>query len=247
MKKKVLTSMSSKGYAPVGRNRKSSICENMVFAFVHLRILDVAKAMLLKNQRIQLNEMAFTVLSSSEISPPTAPEVLAMHKFETGDYREAAKHFIAAHFATISDWNSSLAFIVQAILCFEKADEDEPLTDEHILMEKQQTISLLFIGQLDMQSPFMQKYAVDNPDWLAITSAKKANRIGKLTVDSPVELLTMRVNSAVLAVFGLVFPPCTPELAVASQEYMYNLPRSTAVTEMVASPGFETCPAALSE
>ena len=37
MKKKMLTSMSSKGYAPVGRNRKSSIGENMVFAFVHLR------------------------------------------------------------------------------------------------------------------------------------------------------------------------------------------------------------------
>ena len=94
MKKKMLTSMSSKGYAPVGRNRKSSIGENMVFAFVHLRILDVAKSALLKQQKISLHEIAYEVLSSPEHGAPD--EELAVHKEAAGDLLGAADLFLLA-------------------------------------------------------------------------------------------------------------------------------------------------------
>ena len=90
MKKKVLTSMSSKGYAPVGRNRKSSIGENMQLAFVHLRILDVCKGMLLKQKKVEMHQICYEVLSADA---ETADAVLGMHKKEAGDFPEAAQHY----------------------------------------------------------------------------------------------------------------------------------------------------------
>jgi len=89
IKKKVLTSMSSKGYAPVGRNRKSSIGENVVFAFVHLRILDVCSGMLLKQQKVQLHAMCAEAFSSDGMQ--TEPE--ARHLNESEEYERAVAYW----------------------------------------------------------------------------------------------------------------------------------------------------------
>ena len=91
MKKKMLTSMSSKGYAPAGRNRKSSIGENMQIAFLHLRVLDVAQGMLLKQQKQQLHAMAYSVLSDESLGLDTAPEELGHHARAAANFNEAAR------------------------------------------------------------------------------------------------------------------------------------------------------------
>jgi len=54
MKKRVITSISSKGYVPSGRNRKSSAGENIQFMFMHLRILDVVATNMLKARAAEL-------------------------------------------------------------------------------------------------------------------------------------------------------------------------------------------------
>ena len=94
MKNKMLTSLSSKGYAPAGRDRKSSIGENPVFSFVHLRIGDVAIGSILKQREKELHDICYEVLSSEEHNAPA--EVLGAHKEAVGDVKAAADFFFMA-------------------------------------------------------------------------------------------------------------------------------------------------------
>ena len=124
--------MSSKGYAPVGRNRKSSIGENMQFAFVHLRILDVAKSALLKQQKISLHEMAYAVLTDEQLGLDTPPEELANHKIEAGDSVAAFQLLLAAKLnsAAKTSYIAASIFAYRSSQQLEKLRETEPLSDE---------------------------------------------------------------------------------------------------------------------
>ena len=86
-KKKLLTSMSSKGYAPAGRNRKSSVGETMQFQFVHLRILDVCLSSVLKARSNELHQHCSEFLSAD--AKNVKPEVLAWHLGEAEQHERA--------------------------------------------------------------------------------------------------------------------------------------------------------------
>ena len=123
MKNKMLTSLSSKGYAPAGRDRKSSIGENLVFSFVHLRIGDVAIGSILKQRKKELHEICYEVLSSEEHNAP--PEVLAAHKEAIGDAKTAADFYIMAQADGKEKFNPNevVAHCIAGLRCVETIEE----------------------------------------------------------------------------------------------------------------------------
>jgi len=110
LKKKLLSSLSSRGFTS-GARRKSSIGEGLTFAFAHLKTQDVMSESMLKARKQELHELAISVLVNQDENVP--PEVLAFHAEESGDLELAAKEWRRA--AAIA--KQSLSPLLNVAMC----------------------------------------------------------------------------------------------------------------------------------
>ena len=98
----------------------------MVFAFVHLRILDVCRASILKNRSRELHRMSFEVLVSDATSKP---EELAWHCDECDDHEHAVRYGRDS-IVTVKRLSGDVYTFVEACLAsLERLEEEGPLSD----------------------------------------------------------------------------------------------------------------------
>jgi len=201
MKKKMLTSMSSKGYAPVGRSRKSSIGENMQFAFVHLRILDVAKGMLLKQQKVQLHEIVYEVLSSDGHNTP--PEELAIHKEGSGELKSATALLKQAlEFATEkAAYGSANELACRGVKLTHKIEESEQLDRELAIRKLQFLFSAAVHWTADVLATDKEELAKMNGEFDVLMAGDMFK--GDVQ-DLPVDLLTLKFNAISKHFFSVI-------------------------------------------
>ena len=175
----------------------------MQFAFVHLRILDVAKGSMLKAHKMQLHELCYTVLSSDEVGD-TALEVLASHKEHAGDLRAAVKLQVAAtqKASKLSDYDVLLTFALKARSLFAAIEADEPLgSDEWVALKA----SALF------QASFANDFKGDNPELTAAIAAEYDALLENITIDkyssasTSTDLLEKKLLGMVMPMFGTMF------------------------------------------
>ena len=161
----------------------------MQFAFVHLRILDVCAGMLLKQQKVQLHEMAFTVLSDESLGLDTAPEVLAMHKLEACEFKAAAGYYEAARVAMLTKGNFPVTIkmgLESKRMCELIKARDGSLDDEWAAKEVVYLNNVASAWYVD---------TVKTPEEIAALNAELDESLGSFTdlATAPVEILQMMV------------------------------------------------------
>ena len=177
----------------MGRSRKSSIGENMVFAFV-IRILDVCSGMLLMARSSELHAMAYTALSSDDNA---APDVLAMHAEQCNDYTNATLQWQAAarRYNTDGGWGARAYYAGKTLMNILEKEREERSLDDSWLEKNLEALERAQQGTTFLTTPPILQLLDEMPDIFERITVEQEKMFASVTCDSPPAMQVALANS----------------------------------------------------